>query len=58
MCNYVDVDSVESQREEVDHLAMAARTGQMIEMLSEENRRLREDLEINYKKVSKLQKVG
>ncbi|XP_046369226.2 angiomotin-like isoform X2 [Haliotis rufescens] len=45
-----------AQNEEVDHLNIAARTTQVIEMLSEENRRLRDELEINYKKVSKLQK--
>ncbi|XP_067669621.1 angiomotin-like isoform X2 [Haliotis asinina] len=45
-----------TQNEEVDHLAIAARTTQVIEMLSEENRRLRDELEVNYKKVSKLQK--
>ncbi|XP_041358557.1 angiomotin-like isoform X2 [Gigantopelta aegis] len=42
--------------EEFDQAAMAARTTQMIEMLSEENRALREELNVYYKKVSKLQK--
>lgn len=54
LCN---LSSSHAQNEEVDHLTIAARTTQVIEMLSEENRRLRDELEINYKKVSKLQKV-
>ena len=43
--------------DEFDQAAMAVRTTQMIEMLSEENRALREELSVYYKKVSKLQKV-
>lgn len=45
-----------SRAEELEQIA--TRSTQMIEVLSEENRSLREELNVNYKKVSKLQKVG
>ncbi|KAL5005490.1 hypothetical protein ScPMuIL_018946 [Solemya velum] len=48
--NFVSV----SRAEELEQIAM--HSTQMIEVLSEENRSLREELNINYKKVSKLQK--
>ena len=43
---------------EIDHEAIATRATQMVEILSEENSALRQDLETYYQKVNRLQKVG
>ncbi|XP_013387912.1 angiomotin [Lingula anatina] len=43
-------------RQEPDHAAIAERASQLVELLSNENRKLKEELEGYYKKVSKLQK--
>lgn len=43
--------------EQQDFAAIAARASKMVEVLSEENKGLRTELESYYRKVSKLQKV-
>ena len=43
---------------EIDHEAIATRATQMVEILSEENSALRQELETYYQKVNRLQKVG
>lgn len=46
-----------SQQNVCAHVAIATRATQMVERLSEENRALRQELKVYYKKVSKLEKV-
>ena len=43
---------------EIDHEVIAARATHMVEILSEENNALRQELETYYQKVNRLQKVG
>lgn len=46
------------QQMQVDPFAIVSRAQQMVEILSEENRSLRQELDGCYEKVARLQKVG
>ncbi|XP_078612655.1 uncharacterized protein LOC144882620 isoform X1 [Branchiostoma floridae x Branchiostoma japonicum] len=48
--------SVRSKEEDVDYKVVAYKMQQMVQVLSDENKALREELEVYYKRVEKLQK--